>query len=781
MKLWAGALLIFVLPCWAAGQTQAQATFRIELRGQSAILSKDQPVQRGSLLVFHRYPDGVLTSVPQEQVLRVVEAKPAAPPKTPAPAATPVPTPSEKSPPPAAAAAPAVTAAPGQAQATSPAASSPAPAAGPEPPPSPVAGKPPVVGPASYVPPRVVQSRISLSEAARLTLENDPNLLFARQRALELEGAAREASGAFDPLVTFQPSYSHQEGRVIGIVLNREVNRRNVHRVIADQFEQVANDLQRKLDEGGGRVFPDCGGTDIRVDGKSICTSLIDQARALAFDKLLQTLIANEPDPAKRQQYEQIRSSLNDPLRAALVRFVQTLRSVVSSERDALAKLGELPKFEVRDRLDFDLRVHVPFRNGLTIAPVFFLEGVKDNFRSKPLDPIFGGLGVPNLFTAAAGFTADASLAKGGGTLSVTAPERAAKFNFQAGLDTYAQAGSLAVLRTVLAYWDLIAAQDRLELLRKSLAAQQRITEISRALIEGDELARIELSRVQARTADAAAAVAQAQQTVTTGRVSLAKAIGLSLEDLDNAPLASDPLPEIEGVGSLDSVRTAKLATDAVESRSDVKAAREVQEAADVLLRAARYDLKPRVDLSLQFAYNAIHESLRTDYWEPLGFARALGGHWIGPSFEIAVRLQLPIANNVARGRLEQSLALSSRSRIAEKDLERIVRSNTVQFAESVRKVAAEVAERRRSVAYYDETIQATIERFRGGEASLLDTILTERSVTAALLDLVSAKQAFASRMTRLRFETGSLLQHAQEGSRVIFGGIQPVGFSFSR
>jgi hypothetical protein len=47
------------------------AVYTIELRDGSRILAKDRPHHRGSVMVFHRYPSGVLTSLPEEQVLRV--------------------------------------------------------------------------------------------------------------------------------------------------------------------------------------------------------------------------------------------------------------------------------------------------------------------------------------------------------------------------------------------------------------------------------------------------------------------------------------------------------------------------------------------------------------------------------------------------------------------------------------------------------------------------------------------------------------------------------------
>ncbi|MDQ2871362.1 MAG: hypothetical protein M3S32_11500, partial [Acidobacteriota bacterium] len=82
----AGAIVALVATGWAIADTR----YRIELRGKPAVVSKDKPVERGTMLLYHRVPDGVLTSVPLEEVLRVeaFETAPAAP-KTTAPAVSP--------------------------------------------------------------------------------------------------------------------------------------------------------------------------------------------------------------------------------------------------------------------------------------------------------------------------------------------------------------------------------------------------------------------------------------------------------------------------------------------------------------------------------------------------------------------------------------------------------------------------------------------------------------------------------------------------------------------
>ena len=64
-----------VLKIHASGKTSTR--WEIEVRGSASVAAKDQPVEIGSVLVFHRYPDGALTGIPIEDVVAVNSTSPA--------------------------------------------------------------------------------------------------------------------------------------------------------------------------------------------------------------------------------------------------------------------------------------------------------------------------------------------------------------------------------------------------------------------------------------------------------------------------------------------------------------------------------------------------------------------------------------------------------------------------------------------------------------------------------------------------------------------------------
>jgi len=66
-RLVRAGLVLFLAACPILARTVQQ----LHLPGDSRILSLDTPVRKGGVLLFHRYPDGVLLSVPAADVLGV--------------------------------------------------------------------------------------------------------------------------------------------------------------------------------------------------------------------------------------------------------------------------------------------------------------------------------------------------------------------------------------------------------------------------------------------------------------------------------------------------------------------------------------------------------------------------------------------------------------------------------------------------------------------------------------------------------------------------------------
>jgi outer membrane protein TolC len=429
-----------------------------------------------------------------------------------------------------------------------------------------------------------------------------------------------------------------------------------------------------------------------------------------------------------------------------------------------------LPLTDEIDTFTTDLAIPFRFRNGIVASPFLSTLAAQDVTKS----------GIPTRFQADAGLRIDWPLGKGGGTASAGAAERAARLGSEAALHLVAQAASESILNTVLAYWTLAAAQERLVLLERSADQQRQIERVSQTLVQADEIPRSELDRIRARVADAETSAAQARQLLVAARVDLAIAMGSVVADLNDAPLAADALPPSPGLAELEKAPAGLLAAIASRRRADLAAARKQRDAADVLWTAARIDLRPRFDLSVQASYSALGEDATKGAANLDGTWNAITGRWAGPNAALSLRFELPFGNNASRGQWVQAGAAREQADIAALNLARTAASRTAELSVSVQRSAAEVSARDVSAQENDRAVSAAFEQLRAGELSLVDAIVTERNQTQAGLDLVASRRTLASLVAQLRFETGSLVPYVVNGADVAFGEASPVGLSFA-
>lgn len=59
----------------AKSAPEAKQLYRLDLAGRQTLWAEDRPMQSGSMISFHRYPDGVLVSIRQTDVVRIVAAR----------------------------------------------------------------------------------------------------------------------------------------------------------------------------------------------------------------------------------------------------------------------------------------------------------------------------------------------------------------------------------------------------------------------------------------------------------------------------------------------------------------------------------------------------------------------------------------------------------------------------------------------------------------------------------------------------------------------------------
>jgi outer membrane protein TolC len=262
----------------------------------------------------------------------------------------------------------------------------------------------------------------------------------------------------------------------------------------------------------------------------------------------------------------------------------------------------------------------------------------------------------------------------------------------------------------------------------------------------------VELARAQATESRARAQAEDAERRYHEARVALADAMGVAVTgDPSSLPTASDPFPQMAAPAAMPT-----LIQQAVGTRADLQAAGRSLQASNALVDGAELDLKSRLDLQVGTWFTAIGE----------GSGPKALDRWVGPSAGIGLQYEKPLGNNQARGVLAQREAEVAQRQIAQRDLDRRIRLGVVESAGTLEQAAARVAQAEAAVGFYETTVNAEMQRFRGGDVTLLDTVITQQQQIDALLSLVLARQELAQRLAQLQFQTGTLITLPAAGAR---------------
>jgi outer membrane protein TolC len=459
----------------------------------------------------------------------------------------------------------------------------------------------------------------------------------------------------------------------------------------------------------------------------------------------------------------------------------------------ALDKLGPVPEDQLTKNIAINLTASKLFRNGIVAAGAFQTQSTEQNFVDKQLDPAFGGMGQPNEFSTSIAGDLTIPLLQGRGAVSTAAPERASARLVTAAREQLRFDVTDSVFGTVMAYINLATAQETSRLLAESAARNQQILTLTQQRATAGDIPGFEVGRVQAQVASIATSAAEARAAVQAARLTLATAMGVSVTSIDEAPLSQDALTT-----ALVNVPEPRALLDtARNTRRDLRAAQLRQDAATILFAGARANTRRLVNLTLTGGYTNVYDSPLFTYltgdlgfvidqttgvpvsklsgvppastspvrfYDPRGFYRSLTKRYT-PFATVAVTWQLPFGNNAAKGRAGQADANLRTATIESTDLNRVIAHSVVASAEDLQR-GSETIRASEATVQNDNTLLASMfQLLQTGDQTIIDTLLTEQSVTNDQLQLVANRQAYLTALAQLKFQAASLVTFDHEGT----------------
>jgi outer membrane protein TolC len=673
-----------------------------------------------------------------------------------------------------------------------------------------------VLNPQPGAPQPLPATAIDLATAVRVALRQSPDLQFARLDLASATGRWQQARGTFDNRFNILSSFGYTTSPIRPALRGREADKRLQLFEIANGFTEANVEIRGYLE--ASEVEPSrCPPTLTSLTGEAdpLNFTFFDQIRdplessiTGVSEGLRNVIIPEFRDVARGFNFADLCSgeltsrrgsnrklwqdaSLFGPigLDRVLTDFPQFPRELVglgtelteaiaARARLAYERLGGVPVAELRESLVFDASVSKPFRNGFIVGADVVLQSASHNFLDKPLDPSFGGFEQPNRFPASFALSLTAPIGRGRGRTAVAANELASVHLVASRRDDVLHSASEEVLRTTLAYLDVLAAQQRVTLYDQSLARQGQLVQLTAQQVEAGDMIAAENNRARARQAFIATSVSQARTDLLTARMRLADVLGLPITSIDQAPTATGELSET--VPPVPDLSTAVNPQGPLELRYDRRALTRLRDASAVLEAAGRANLRGRFDFSVRGGMANTYESplffylpderqpiispdpqtfpeRGVSFGVPTGFYRSVTGRYEPFAFA-SMTIELPFGNNAARGRLLQAQANLQSADIQATRLDRVARENIVASENALRRAAESIELLKTSVSASEQTLSATMEQLRIGEATLFNTIRTEDEVLGDRLELIRMLQSYYQTLARLKFEAGTLV-----------------------
>lgn len=392
------------------------------------------------------------------------------------------------------------------------------------------------------------------------------------------------------------------------------------------------------------------------------------------------------------------------------------------------------------------------FRNGITAGPNLQM--------TRTDDESFGAL---TKNEGSLNFAVIVPLLKGRGKQAAGAAETVAQFQLQSAHKELQHTISGSVKATANAYWSLLAASMKLEILTTSEASARKLLNDIESLVEADERPAAELEQLRANLASRSASVFEAEQRLFQAHQELGLTKGTPYDSFTAAPEPRDDFPVD---APLDSYSLAKsreaLLLLSVNKRADLMALKYLQSAARSDLTAARTNIRPQLDLSLNVGYRGLEE---TDSGQ--GYYTAFEENGAGPNHSAMISLVYPFGNNDSKGLLIQKQSAYQQTQIRTTQLLNSIQTEVFIEINALMQSKKELTEARKALSHYETALKSEKMKLQLGLSTVIDVIAIEDRYINALLNEVDSHWRYTIALLRLRYATGTLISGTQGNYRV--------------
>lgn len=579
-----------------------------------------------------------------------------------------------------------------------------------------------------------VAQPLSLEEALRETLKQQPEVKLSEQDVATAAARRRIAAGEFDTTFSSNVTVGETNTEKTPSQIEEAVQDRLARKAEIDQVRQDQQDLRKSISAVNRGEVPDLDSPN-RL---SVFDSLADQLQNQLLDD---ALTASEAGDLLDGLDQQRRQEITDEFRAEIRELEQKEQDLIKESRE-----NGLSTVSTSRNVKYKLQLAKKFRNAVRteIGLDFDRNGAKGGSPTDNKGKVFFNLIIP--------------LGKGSGQVSAYANERSAMKEQEAAEASLRQRVSERLLESILSYWDLVAAQQELNILNASEALNRTLIQITDERITAGRATDTEMQLALARYQEILAQRTQTESRLISARQLLALNIGRSqdtVRPITDFPYATSRFAAPVQMADIAMLDPKKEATSAITRRYDVLASIRREESAGIRRDADWRDRLPKADFRMDSFYGVVDEGSQYERLYKLW-----GNNYVGPSATFILDFEYPFGNNRAMGQFAQSTSALERNKIQSMDLRRqIIASVLFDIAE----LTTSLAEIKRFDLAYGSYLRAheyEVELFENGaeKSSLINVVQSEERLTNASRSLLDAIRRHVQSIARFNFDTGQLL-----------------------
>lgn len=320
--------------------------------------------------------------------------------------------------------------------------------------------------------------------------------------------------------------------------------------------------------------------------------------------------------------------------------------------------------------------------------------------------------------------------------------------NSAAASDQALRAAALDLVRDVeLAYWNLVLAEETLEIRQFSVQLSEELLRMNRALIDVGKIAESEQISAEAALAASKADLVDAEAAVRTRTIDLWRLLNPQSTSADEIAYSPADAPEVVAI-ELDPRTSIELAK---RFRPELAQARLSLANRQLEIVRTRNGLLPRLDF---FAtYGRSSEGTNPQAGIRYLDSRDYDNFQVGLSFETSVTYRAErAAHRRAKFQAKQAQA-------AVANLEQLIEAQVQQAAVETTRQWERIQATAKEVQSREEELRVEQDMFRLGRATNLDVLQVQEGLIRAKVDAASARVGYIEALTALFHTEGTLLE----------------------